>query len=66
MAEGCREKIDLEFLKWIWNFRKRNRGVILEKLSKAKEQKQIYIFKKSKEATDYLAKIRLEKGSMNE
>lgn len=63
MAEGCREKIDLEFLKWIWNFRKRNRGRILESLDQAKEQKQIYIIKKSKEATDYLAKIRLVMGS---
>lgn len=62
MAEGCREKIDVEFLKWIWNFRKRNRGGILETLDQAKEQKQIYIIKKSKEAADYLAKMRLEMG----
>ena len=30
MTEGCEEKIDFEFLKWIWNFKKRNRGKILE------------------------------------
>lgn len=54
MGAGCREKIDLEFLKWIWNFRKRSRGKILETLDQVKEQKQIYIFKTSKEAKEYI------------
>ena len=25
MGEGCPERIDLEFLKWVWNYNKNNR-----------------------------------------
>lgn len=39
MAEGCKEKIDLEFIKWIWNFKKRSRDKILRELKEVKEQK---------------------------
>ncbi|CAM4399669.1 hypothetical protein PAAL109150_24905 [Paenibacillus alkaliterrae] len=54
MAEGCKEKIDLEFLIWIWNFRKRSRGKILETLDQVKEQKQVYIFKSPREVKEYI------------
>jgi adenylate kinase family enzyme len=54
MAEGCKEKIDFEFLKWIWNFRKRNRGKILETLDQVKEQKLVYIFRRPREVEEYL------------
>ena len=32
LAEGCIEKIDWEFLKWIWNYPKRSRKNTLEKI----------------------------------
>jgi len=54
MAEGCKEKIDLQFLKWIWNFRKRNRGKILEMLNQVREQKQVFIFRRPKEVKEYM------------
>ena len=34
MAAGCPEKLDLKFLRWIWQYPRRNRPVILEKLSR--------------------------------
>ena len=36
MAEGCPEKIDFEFLKWIWQFPQNSRPTIMEKISKYK------------------------------
>ena len=33
MGEGCPEKIDLEFLLWIWNFPKRSREATLAKIT---------------------------------
>ncbi len=32
MAEGCEERFDLDFLKWIWNYPKTKRPGILNKL----------------------------------
>lgn len=55
MAEGCHEKIDLEFLKWIWNFKKRSRGRIVKTLEQAQSKKKIYIFKSSKEAEAFIS-----------
>ena len=34
MAEGCPEKIDFEFLKWIWQFPKKTRPDILKNMTK--------------------------------
>lgn len=61
MAAGCKEKIDLEFLRWIWNFRSRSRGKILETLDQVKEQKQVIIFRTTKEVKEYLAEMELER-----
>lgn len=33
LAEGCKEKIDKEFLLWIWNYPKRSRMKTLDKIS---------------------------------
>ncbi|MFD1927068.1 DNA topology modulation protein [Sporosarcina siberiensis] len=32
MGEGCKERLDFGFLKWIWNYRKTKRPGILKKL----------------------------------
>ena len=34
MAADCPERLDLNFLRWIWNYPRNNRPVILEKLSR--------------------------------
>ncbi len=54
MADGCKEKIDLEFLRWIWNFKKRNRSQILEILDQVKDHKKLYIFKRPREIKKYI------------
>jgi hypothetical protein len=54
MAEGCKEKIDLEFIKWIWNFKKRSRDKILEELEEVKEHKKVIIFKKPRDVKNYI------------
>ena len=41
MAQGCNEKLDLEFLEWIWNFPKINKPPIEEKLRRFENKKTI-------------------------
>jgi len=35
LPEGCPEKIDLEFLRWVWDFRQRSRQKVLDALEHA-------------------------------
>lgn len=53
MAEGCPERFDIEFIKWIWNFNKTHRNYLYKILKKEKE-KDIYIFTKRKQCNEFL------------
>ena len=57
MAENCKEKIDYEFISWVWNFNKTNRPKIIKKLEEVKEIKQVYIFRKPRELKNYIKTI---------
>jgi adenylate kinase family enzyme len=43
MAEGCNEKIDLEFMTWVWNYPSRSRKVMLEQLEEFSDKKVIFL-----------------------
>ncbi|MOA02986.1 topology modulation protein [compost metagenome] len=55
MAQDCQEKIDFEFLSWIWNFNKNNKPKIVESLEKVKGRKQVYIFKSPRDMRKYMS-----------
>lgn len=57
MADGCEEKIDLEFIQYIWSFNKTNRPNILKSLEEVKESKNVVIFKSPKDVKIYLKTI---------
>jgi adenylate kinase family enzyme len=52
LNEECPEKLDWEFIKWVWNYRKRSRPKILNMLEQAKGEKQVMIVKTRKEAKE--------------
>jgi adenylate kinase family enzyme len=56
MAEGCPERFDWEFLKFVWNFPKKKRAKLLELLESAKAE--IHVFHSRKEAKRYLDGIK--------
>lgn len=45
MGEGCPEKFDLEFLKWVWDFPKETKPLIESRLERAGQGKNIIRFK---------------------
>jgi len=53
MQEGCTEKIDWEFIKWVWNFPKRSRPNIVSLLN-AHQDKKIITIKSRKETKKFL------------
>ena len=60
MGEGCNEKIDLEFILWIWNYPKRSRGKVLRKISEFISKGNdiaFYHLKSKKEVRNFLKEI---------
>ncbi len=53
MSEGCNEKIDLEFLLWVWNFPKTTKPKIEERLKLFENEKTIIRLKSSREVEDF-------------
>jgi adenylate kinase family enzyme len=56
MGEGCPERIDLEFLRWVWNFNKNKRARYYEMLNNL-EGKQVYILKSRREVNRFLENL---------
>ena len=56
MGEGCPERVDWEFLVWIWNFNKTKRKKYYDLLS-AQTGKEIYILKNRREVKRFLGQI---------
>ncbi|MBY0122012.1 DNA topology modulation protein [Bacillus sp. S/N-304-OC-R1] len=57
MGEGCKEKIDIPFLKWVWNYPKAKRPEILKKLHGLSSCKKVIILRSPKEVQQFLDKV---------
>lgn len=57
MAEGCEERFDLDFFKWIWNYPKTKRPEILKKLKQLSSDKKIIVLKSPKEVQQFIVEI---------
>ena len=56
MQEGCPEKFDFEFMKYIWNFPKTSGQVNINRIEKSKN-KQIIVFKNRRQANKYILEL---------
>ena len=62
MAPGCPEKIDLEFLKWIWNFRRDRKPGILTSVEMYGKGKSLIILKDPEEVSAFLREIKQQQA----
>jgi adenylate kinase family enzyme len=63
MNEGCHEKLDAEFLMWVWNYHKRSRPKVLALLERHREGKRIVRLGSSAEAEEFLNQLEV-RGSV--
>jgi len=56
--ENCPQKLDWEFIQWIWRFNKTKRDIVLHALATFKDEKLIYIFKSLQEVRDFVEKVK--------
>jgi adenylate kinase family enzyme len=59
MADGCNEKIDWDFVTWVWNYRSNSRVRLLKELE-SHPNKTVVILKSQHEATEFLERMRLQ------
>lgn len=57
MAEGCEERLDLGFLKWVWSYPTKHRPVILNRLRNYAHEKTIIVLKSRKDVRLFLASL---------
>lgn len=57
MAANCPERLNREFMQYVWNFSKVHRSKITAKLAQAQEDKQIIILHNPRQVLDLLEEI---------
>ncbi|TDM01622.1 DNA topology modulation protein [Macrococcus hajekii] len=57
MAEGCTEKLDLEFLSWIWNFPQNKKPGIMQKLNQLPSDQQLIILKSPRQIEKFIQSL---------
>lgn len=55
MSEGCHEKLDLEFLDWVWGYSRRSRPKIVKMLRENSEIKKIVWLRSNADVERFLA-----------
>ncbi len=58
MAEGCHEKIDLEFLGWIWNFARTTKPKIEARLQNIEPEKIVIRLKSAQEVESFISNVK--------
>jgi adenylate kinase family enzyme len=58
MAEGCPERFDLQFILWVWNYKKRSRPKIVRALQENPQNRKVIWLRTDAEAEKFLAGIK--------
>jgi adenylate kinase family enzyme len=57
MADECREKFNLEFLRWVWSYPQRTRPKVIERLKEISDSKNIIFLRSQAEMEKFLASL---------
>ncbi len=60
LPPGCRERITLGFLRWVWEYPERTRPGILAALERYRDTKRIHVLRSRREIATFRARIRGE------
>ncbi|MFW9962072.1 MAG: DNA topology modulation protein [Candidatus Sifarchaeia archaeon] len=58
LTEDCPEKIDLDFIRWIWNYPSTRKPLILKFLNNLKSTKNVFILRGQKEVEAFIDSLR--------
>ena len=58
MAEGCREKLDPEFVSWVWNYSRRTRPKVVKLIHEQAHGKRVVWLRSNAEVNKFLGELR--------
>ncbi len=58
MGKDCKERINLTFLKYIWNYPKYRKPFLLKKFRKLENEKKIFVLNSKKEIKEFKIQLR--------
>lgn len=58
LNEECPEKLDRAFMLWVWNYKKRSRTKVMEKLQQAEGRKRVVYLRTRDEVKNFLEQIK--------
>ncbi len=59
MAEGCNEKLDREFISWVWNYSHRSRPRVIKLLNENSESKKVVWLRSKADVERFLQRVSL-------
>ena len=62
MAPGCLERLNWDFIKWVWDYPRRSRSVVLEKIGQYSVGKRVHILRSDEEIKRFLQDVRNERA----
>ncbi|MFW9843080.1 MAG: AAA family ATPase, partial [Candidatus Thorarchaeota archaeon] len=62
VTEGCPEKLDWDFIKWIWNYPSTRKPKILDFLGRMRETRNVYILNNQREIKEFLEALKTRYG----
>jgi adenylate kinase family enzyme len=55
MAEGCDERFDWKFIKYVWNFKKNKNPLLRERIDSLRDGKKVFVLKSSRATVEFLS-----------
>jgi adenylate kinase family enzyme len=65
MGEGCPEKIDFEFFRYVWTYRRVQRPKLLDYFQGLRADQELVCFTDRAQADDYLQRVALKQASIH-
>ena len=59
LIPGCKDKVDVGFMRWIWSYRKRNHPANMKAIQQYAETKRAIILKNRKEVDNFLDSLKM-------
>lgn len=57
MSDGCPERLDWEFVKWVWNYPRNSRPKIMKRIDAAGQSKRVKVLRSSRQVRQFLGTI---------
>jgi adenylate kinase family enzyme len=59
MAEGCEERINFKFLRWVWDYPTKQKPKIVDNLRRLSKEKKVIVLRSRSDVREFLASVEI-------